>query len=79
MLNNPEAAGNITNGILSSCQRLRDFPGMGVSLKEKIELDTNYRCLFFRNYIVFYTFDSSTVIVNRILDGRTEYLKIIFP
>ena len=34
-----------------SCQRLGDFPNLGVSLKEKTGLDTDYRFLFCDHYI----------------------------
>lgn len=77
-LKNPEAAKSIIHKILLSCQRLGDFPNLGVSLQEKTGLDTNYRCLFCHNYIVFYTVENSTITVSRILDGRTEYIKTVF-
>ena len=77
-LKNPEAAKSIIHKILLSCQRLGDFPNLGVSLQEKIERDTDYRCLFCGNYITFYTFEDNIVTVSRILDGRTDYMKTIF-
>ena len=78
VLKNPKAAKSVTHKILMSCQRLGDFPNLGVSLKEKTGLDTDYRCLFCDHYIAFYTFKDSIVTVSRILDGRTEYMKTVF-
>ena len=51
VLKNPKAAKSVTHKILMSCQRLGDFPNLGVSLKEKTGLDTDYRCLFCDHYI----------------------------
>lgn len=77
-LKNPIAAKSVIERILRSCNRLSDQPNMGVSLQEKCDRETDYRCLFCDNYIAFYRLTNDTVRVVRILDGRTEYLRIIF-
>ena len=71
-LQNNSAAKNITSEILKSCHRLTDFPLMGVSLKAKLNINTDYRCLFCKNYIIFYKAEREIKII-RILDGRTDY------
>ncbi|MCM1365193.1 MAG: type II toxin-antitoxin system RelE/ParE family toxin [Faecalibacterium sp.] len=77
-LQNPSAAKNISDKILAACHNLKFYPNMGISLKAKAGIETDYRCLICGNYIAFYTIDSQTVRIERILDGRTEYMKIIF-
>ncbi|MGN1418887.1 MAG: type II toxin-antitoxin system RelE/ParE family toxin [Acutalibacteraceae bacterium] len=78
VLQNPIAAKNVIQRILKSCNRLSQQPNMGVSLQAKIGRKSDYRCLFCENYIAFYLVDDETIRINRILDGRTEYMKIIF-
>ena len=76
-LQNNSAAKHITSEILKSCHRLTDFPNIGVSLKAKLNIETDYRCLFCKNYIIFYKRETDIKII-RILDGRTEYLRELF-
>ncbi len=77
-LKNPIAAKNVIERILRSVKRLEEQPNMGVSLQEKCAVKTDYKCLFCENHIAFYKVQNETVKIIRILDGRTEYLKVIF-
>jgi len=40
---------------------------------------TDYRFLVCGNYLAFYRYKDATVYVDRILYGRRDYLKILFP
>jgi len=77
-LQNPISAKAVTDRIVKSCYRLVHMPNIGVSLQGKTGIEINYRCLICGNYIAFYTIEDQAVRIERILDGRTEYMKIIF-
>ncbi|MCM1544930.1 MAG: type II toxin-antitoxin system RelE/ParE family toxin [Ruminococcus sp.] len=75
---NPYSAKAVTDRIVQSCYRLMQMPNMGISMKAKTGIETDYRCLICGNYIAFYTIENQAVRIERILDGRTEYMKVIF-
>ena len=77
-LKNPIAAKSVIERILRSVNHLSDQPNMGVNLQDKCGIKTAYKCLFCENYIAFYIVQNETVKIIRILDGRTDYLKVIF-
>ncbi len=77
-LQNPKAAARITKEILDSCGQLKRFPEMGMSLDARTGTQTGLRCLRCGKRIAFYRIDGETVSVARILDGRQDYLRILF-
>lgn len=77
-LQNPISAKAVAERIIKSCSLLSQQPNMGVSLQAKTGRETDYRCLFCGNYIAFYKRNDNSVVVSRILDGRTDYLRVIF-
>lgn len=77
-LQNSAAAEAFTKKIFLSCNRLSLYPNIGMSLKEKTGKNTDYRYLICGNYIAFYKVTADTVRVERIADGRTDYMKAIF-
>lgn len=78
MLNNPIAANRITAGILENCSHLKEQPRMGAELSEKTGRETDLRYLICGKHIAFYRIEKDTVSVIRILDGRTNYLRVLF-
>ena len=78
ILQNPKAAARITKEILDSCGQLMQFPEMGMSLDARTGAKTGLRCLRCGKRIAFYRIDGETVSVARILDGRQDYLRILF-
>lgn len=77
-LSSPIAAKNITKAIVSSCHRLSDHPNLGISLQLKTGLDTNYRYLICNNHLIFYELKKENIFIVRILDARTDYMRILF-
>lgn len=51
---------------------------MGVSLSAKLHIQTDYRYLISKNYLIFYKADDENVSIYRILNGRMDYIKILF-
>ena len=76
-LQNPIAAKNVTDGIIKSIHRLSLMQNLGVELSEKTGRETDYRCLFSGNYGIFYIAFDDAVRIYRILDLRTDYMRII--
>lgn len=78
VLKNPIAANNIVSKIVKSVHLLTEQSHLGISLQEKIGRETTYRCIFCGNYGIFYNIESTTIKIIRILDLRTDYMRIIF-
>lgn len=76
-LKNCKAATKLLNEIVQSCKQLKDFPNLGRPLIDPDGTITNYRLLVIRNQIVIYEIIEDTVRIHRILDGRTDYLRMI--
>ncbi len=77
-LDSPDAALKIVKKIVDSYEKLRDFPGMGISLNSKIDIPTDYRFLVSEEYIIFYKLEGEYVSIYRILNARMDYLKVLF-
>lgn len=75
---NSIAAKRITEKIVKDCSNLKNNPFLGPELKNKLDVDTDFRYLISSNYIVFYKVDGDLISVIRICDGRTNYINILF-
>jgi len=78
-LENPIAAVNVVSRITKSIKNLKDMPGVGTPLSSKVPFDTDYRFLVCGNYLAFYRYEDKTIYVDRVLYGRRDYVKILFP
>jgi len=78
-LENPIAAVNVISRIIKKIKNLKAMPGMGARLSSKVSFDTDYRFLVCGNYLAFYRHEEKTVFVDRVLYGRRDYIKILFP
>lgn len=78
VLANPDAAKRTIDKIRQSYLSLSDTPFIGISLKNKININTSYRFLTSENYLIFYFVKEKTVIISRIIYGRRDYAKILF-
>ena len=77
VLNNPNSAKTIVKGITNQLHVLEHFPEMGTLLMFENSINC-YRYLIHRNYISFYHIENDSVIVDRIMYGRRDYLAILF-
>lgn len=70
---NPPAAERYVAGIADACRRLEVFPRSGRRYDDK------YRCIVFRNHLVFYRFDEvrQQVLIAAVLDGRRDIASIL--
>ena len=77
-LHNPTAANRITKAILDGCAQLKQFPEMGVSIQAKTGYETDLRMLGVESYIALYHIETEVVSVGRIINGRQDYIHILF-
>jgi toxin ParE1/3/4 len=70
---NPAAAANYVTGIMEACNKLADFPEVGLRYNRR------FRRLVFRNHLVFYHHDTAghVVFITAVIDGRRD-LKRLF-
>ena len=76
---NPAAAIAVVARIIHGIKQLRLTPVACPSLASKVPFDTNYRYLICGNYLVFYRYEDKTIFVDRVLYGKRDYVKILFP
>ena len=67
-LQNRTAAERVIGRIMDAVDQLQTFADMG----------TNYRFLVSGSYMVFYRVQGSDVYVDRVLYGRSDYMKVLF-
>ena len=78
VLRNPTAANRITKSILDQCSQLKEHSNLGMSLSVKLDMDTDLRYLICENHLAIYRSADDWVMIVRILDGRTDYLRLLF-
>lgn len=49
-----------------------------MSLRTKVDFDTPYRYLISENYLIFYQISDDNIEIHRIINGRRNYIKILF-
>lgn len=76
---NPDAAQNTVGKIMNVVDHLEDFSEIGAPLSSVTNVESDYRFLISGNYIVFYRISVNNVYIDRILYGRRNYLRILFP
>lgn len=76
---NPSAAENTVNGILDMIDGLVGFPETGSRLLFDNELDSSYRFIIFKNYMAFYHIQAELIYVDRVMYGKRDYMKVLFP
>lgn len=77
---NPIAAKNTVNGIMDKVDGLASFSESGAKLEFEDGIESGYRYVVFKNYIVFYRLRlDNTVYVDRVLYCGRDYMRILFP
>lgn len=77
-LYNPQAAQRIVKSITHDLRHLQQNPHLGFSVSAKTARETDLRALLSGNYFLFYRVENEAVQVARILDGRQDYLRVLF-
>ncbi len=78
-LKNKSAAQKLVEAVLHSVSLLSDHPMMGTALNSRYDVDSDIRFLVVSKQLVFYKIvDDNLITVIRILDGRQDYMSILF-
>lgn len=78
-LMNSSAAQNTVNGIMDAIDSLSGFPNVGARLMFENGLDSGYRIIPYKNYIAFYHIQEDAIYIDRVIYGKRDYMKILFP
>lgn len=78
-LMNPSAAKNTVNRIIEMIDGLDSFPETGSRLLFDNGLDSGYRFINFKNYMAFYHIQAELIYVDRVMYGKRDYMKFLFP
>ena len=77
-LHNPIAARRQIRRFRETILPLGDFPEMGTPLQAPGRQSPAYRYLVSGNYMIFYHLSGTSVLVDRILYGRRDYMTLLF-
>ena len=77
-LHNPQAARRIVKSITHDLRHLQQNPHLGFSVSAKIGRGNDLRALLSGNYFLFYRIENEAIQVSRVLDGRQDYLRVLF-
>ena len=59
------------------CTKLKTFPFLGFSVRDRYGIDSEDRILLCENFIAVYTVEENIISVGRIIDGRQDYIRIL--
>ena len=76
----PASITKLMTALLKAISLLADNPYMGAALAEKFEIATDVRYFVVSKQLIFYRVDegNSVIEILRVLDGRTDYLSVLF-
>ena len=77
-LQNPIAAKNTLNKIISTYEDLSIFPKSGTSVQKYVPFATDYRFVLANNYSIFYRISNEDILIIRILYSKRDFLNILF-
>jgi plasmid stabilization system protein ParE len=71
------SARNILKHIYSSLEALLTHPQLGIAVDNKFLRQQGYRKLICGNYLCFYRLIGDTIFVYHVLDGRSDYPRLL--
>lgn len=77
LMDNPEAANEVLNRVMTSLKRLEKLPHSGSKLTEESLNHFEFRMVISEPYIAFYRVIKNTVYIYRILHGARDYIQIL--
>ena len=76
----PQAAANTLNNIKLSIKTLKDFPGMGVDVSDRLKKPFSdkdrLKMIISGKYLVFYVVDQKSIVVLRVIYQRRNWIEI---
>ena len=79
VLHNSGAAKKLTRRVVQAVSLLAENPYMGTPLSSRFDVDSDLRYLLVSDQLIFYrVVEESHVEVTRVLNGRQDYISILF-
>ena len=79
VLKNKRAAQTLVERILHTVSQFTDNPMIGASLNSKFDVNSDLRFLIVAKQLVFYRIeDMDFISIVRVLDGRQDYISVLF-
>lgn len=72
-------AAKLMEKIDKKLRQLELFPESGTLLRERYAVSNNYRFIMCEKYMIFYRFENEVVSVVRVIYGRRDFIRILFP
>jgi len=72
------SAKSVVNAIQDDADRLLDHPYLGIDIKFRIPVKTDYQMLVSGGYHIFYRVEGHNIIIVRILHGSQDWMSILF-
>jgi Plasmid stabilization system protein len=66
------------NKIFEYIYLLREYPNLGRKLKNRYETNSEKMFIYCLKYIILYSYTDSTIIIERIISTRTNFIKHLF-
>lgn len=77
-LHNKTAAKALVRRVFDAALLLKENPFMGAELSGRFEVDSDLRYLVAAKQLIFYRVRGDVIEITRVLDGRQDYLSILF-
>lgn len=77
-LKNKKAAKRIGDMIVKNCKLLKEQPMLGMSVSDRLGEMSDLRYLVCESWFIFYRIVDNTVQIARVIDGRTDYINVLF-
>ena len=77
-LGSPKAAASVLRRISKTIRILRTYAFAGAPLSARFNIGKDYRFLVSGNYLVFYHIEEQEISVDRIMNGRQNYIEKLF-
>ena len=78
VLKNPTAAQKFVATMLRAVSLLKENPHMGTPLNSRFAVETDLRYLVVYKHLVFYRVTEDQILVVHVIDGRRDYMAILF-
>lgn len=78
VLKNRSAASRVVKIIVQNCKHLKEQPNLGMSVEARTGYSSDLRYLICESWLAFYRIQDDTVQIVRVIDGRTDYVRILF-
>ena len=77
-LKNFLAAKNAISGIMKKISELKEYPQLGPAWYLQNDMNSGFRVLYHKNYIIFYTVKKEDICIVSIIHQRQNYVQQLF-